>query len=89
MTITDAPPTTTIPHWIGGVPVEGTSGRTSPVYDPALGVVTKLAPLASPEEVDAAVASAKAAFPVWSGQSITKRLGVLFTFRELLNARKG
>jgi len=79
---------TDLPHWIGGKPVGGTSGRTAPVYDPALGVVTKHVPLASPEEVDAAVASAKAAFPEWSGMSITKRLAVLFNFRELLNARK-
>jgi len=88
VTTTDAPTTTTLPHWIGGKPVEGASGRTAPVYDPALGVVTKHVPLASEAEVDAAVASAKAAFSEWSGLSITKRLAVLFNFRELLNARK-
>ena len=29
-----------IPHWIGGTRVDGASGRSSPVYDPARGVQT-------------------------------------------------
>jgi len=86
--VTNATELPVLPHWIGGGPVDGTSGRTAPVYDPALGVPTKHVALASEDEVNAAVASAKAAFPVWSQTSIAKRLSVLFTFRELLNARK-
>ena len=86
--MTNATELPVLPHWIGGGPVDGTSGRTAPVYDPALGVPTKHVALASEDEVNAAVASAKAAFPVWSQTSIAKRLSVLFTFRELLNARK-
>ena len=86
MTSTDIP---TIPHWIDGGPVASASGRTAPVYDPALGVVTKRVPLADEAEVNAAVASAKAAFPVWSQMSIARRSAVLFKFRELLAARQG
>jgi malonate-semialdehyde dehydrogenase (acetylating) / methylmalonate-semialdehyde dehydrogenase len=52
----------TITHWIGGKPVEGTSGRYSPVYNPATGAQEKQLPLASVEEVDAAVAAAKQAY---------------------------
>ena len=55
----------TIDHWIDGRLVAGTSPRISPVHDPALGVVTKTVALATPEEVGAAIAAAKAAFPRW------------------------
>ena len=80
---------TTIPHWIDGARRESTSGRTAPVTDPATGEVTGRVALASVEEVDAAVASAAAAFPAWRDTSLAKRSTVLFAFRELLNARKG
>ena len=93
---TTAPSTTsssteipTITHWIDGKRVEGTSGRTSPVFDPALGIATKNVALASQEEIDAAIASAKAAFPKWRDLSITKRQQIMFRFRELVNERKG
>jgi malonate-semialdehyde dehydrogenase (acetylating)/methylmalonate-semialdehyde dehydrogenase len=81
-------PVGTVDHWIGGAPRASTSGRTSPVYDPALGVVTKEVALASADEVDAAVRSAAAAFPGWRDTSIAKRQTVIFRFRELLNERK-
>jgi malonate-semialdehyde dehydrogenase (acetylating)/methylmalonate-semialdehyde dehydrogenase len=76
-------------HWIDGAPFEGESTRTAPVYNPALGAVAREVRLASTGDVDAAVASAKAAFPEWSNASWAKRQSVMFTFRELLNARKG
>ncbi|WP_213815967.1 CoA-acylating methylmalonate-semialdehyde dehydrogenase [Glaciihabitans sp. dw_435] len=79
----------TVSHWIDGALRAGTSGRTAPVYDPALGVVTKNVALADQAEVDAAVASAKAAFPGWRDTSITRRQQIMFRFRELLNERKG
>ncbi len=50
-----------ISHWIDGSSVTGTSGRTSPVFDPATGKVSADLDLASVSEVDAAVASATAA----------------------------
>ena len=77
-----------IPHVIGGKELVGNSGRTSPVFDPALGVATKQVALAGQEEIAAAVASAKSALPSWSSLSLTKRQQVIFSFRELLNARK-
>ena len=50
---------TRIPHWIGGTRVDGTSGRTGPVYNPATGVQSGAVDLASVEEVDAAVRNAE------------------------------
>ena len=78
----------TLEHWVGGAAFGGASTRTSPVYNPAEGTVSREVRLASAADVDAAVAVARAAFPGWSGASLAKRQAVLFTFRELLNARK-
>lgn len=75
-------------HWIGGSAVEGASTRTSPIYNPALGTVAKKVRLATVDDVDTAVAAAKAAFPGWAETSLAKRQAVIFTFRELLNERK-
>ena len=76
-------------HWIDGAPGTGASTRTAPVYNPATGAVQRLVSLASAADVDTVVASAQAAYPAWRDASIAKRQGVMFTFRELLNARKG
>ena len=85
-TATDRP---LVAHWIDNAEVPGTSGRTAPVYDPALGLATKDVSLADASEIEAAVASARRAFPAWRDLSITKRQQILFRFRELLNERKG
>jgi malonate-semialdehyde dehydrogenase (acetylating)/methylmalonate-semialdehyde dehydrogenase len=77
-----------VPHWVDGAEYPSSSGRTADVFDPARGVVTKQVALADQAEIDAAVASAKAAFPGWRDTSITKRQQVLFSFRELLASRK-
>ncbi|CAB3775958.1 Putative 3-oxopropanoate dehydrogenase [Paraburkholderia ultramafica] len=72
-------------HYIGGAPVEPTSGRFKDVFNPATGKVTGSVALASVEEVDAAVKAAKAAFPAWSETAPLKRARILFKFKELLN----
>ena len=84
-TTTDLP---VVAHWIGGAEYPSASGRTAPVYDPALGTQTKLVALADAAEIKAAVASAKSAFPAWSNLSLARRQAVVFKFRELLDARK-
>jgi malonate-semialdehyde dehydrogenase (acetylating)/methylmalonate-semialdehyde dehydrogenase len=76
-------------HWINGVEVVSKSGRTSPVYDPALGVETKRVALANQDEINAAIASATKAFPAWRDTSLAKRQAIIFNFRELLNNKKG
>jgi malonate-semialdehyde dehydrogenase (acetylating)/methylmalonate-semialdehyde dehydrogenase len=69
--------------------VPSTSGRTAPVFDPALGVATKNVGLANRAEIDAAIGAASLAFPAWRDASLAKRTQVMFAFRELLNSRKG
>jgi malonate-semialdehyde dehydrogenase (acetylating) / methylmalonate-semialdehyde dehydrogenase len=77
-----------ISHWIGGRIVPGTSGRQGDVYDPATGSLTKHVDFASVEEVDAAVAAARAAFPAWRATSLSKRTDILFKMRNLVDQRR-
>jgi malonate-semialdehyde dehydrogenase (acetylating)/methylmalonate-semialdehyde dehydrogenase len=74
-----------ISHWIAGAPTAGTSGRTSPVFNPATGLQTGEVDLASAADVATAVASAKAAAKEWRAASLSRRSAVLFAFRELLH----
>src|SRR4051812_33153501 len=78
---------TRISHWIDGRPAERTSGRTSPVHNPATGEETAQVDLASAAEVDAAVRSASTAATSWRSSSLSTRSGVLFAFRQLLHER--
>ncbi len=74
--------------WIGGKSVRSTSGRSGDVFDPATGEVVRRAPFASAEEVGAAVAAAKAAFPAWRDTPPVRRARILARFRELLEANR-
>ncbi len=85
---TDAAAPGRISHWIGGRSVAGTSGREGPVYDPATGRLAKHVDLASVEEVAAAVAAAKAAFPGWRATSLSKRTDIMFKIRNLVEANR-
>ncbi len=74
----------TISHLIDGQVVAGTSGNTTEVYNPATGQQTGVLDLASVEEVDAAVASAQAAFESWGKTSLATRTKLMFAFRNLV-----
>ena len=73
-----------IHHLIDGQMVEGSSGRTSPVFNPATGQQTGELALASVAEVDAAVASAQRAFDEWRSFSIARRTKLMFNYRNLV-----
>ena len=77
---------TAIPHWIDGKRTPGTSGRSGPVFNPATGQQTGAVDFASTAEVDAVVASAKAAAAEWRHAPLSRRTSILFKFRELLAA---
>ncbi|MFF7729731.1 CoA-acylating methylmalonate-semialdehyde dehydrogenase [Streptomyces sp. NPDC008001] len=78
----------TVNHWIDGKAVEGASGTYGPVTDPATGARTTRVAFASAEEVDAAVAAAKAAFATWGTSSLATRTAILFRYRALLDAHR-
>ena len=87
--VVEAPPQVTpIHHWIAGKSTPGTSGRRGPVYNPATGEQTGAVDFASVEEVDAAVAAAKEAFPRWRAVSLSRRAELLFRIRELVHRRR-
>ena len=75
-----------IQHLIDGESVAGTSGRTSPIHNPATGEQTAELDLASVADVDAAVAAASAAFPGWRYTSVANRTKSMFRFRNLIEA---
>ncbi len=80
--------TTSIQHYIDNKPFAGTSTRTQSVTNPATGAVTGSVSLASAADVNAAVASAQAAFPAWSDAAPLKRARIMFKYLELLNANR-
>jgi malonate-semialdehyde dehydrogenase (acetylating)/methylmalonate-semialdehyde dehydrogenase len=77
-----------ISHWVGGKLVQGESGRSGPVFNPATGVQTHEVDFASTEELDAAVAVAQEAFAGWRRTSLSKRADILFRIRELVDANR-
>ncbi len=77
-----------ISHWIDGKVVEGTSGRSGVVWNPATGEQQAEVDCASASEVDAAVAVAKAAFPAWRATNLSRRAEVMFQMRELVDANR-
>ena len=72
---------------IDNQPTPSQSGNTSPIYNPATGEQIGTLGLSSVDEINAAVASAKKAFPGWSSTPPLKRARVFFKYVELLNAR--
>ena len=77
-----------IDSWIGGEVRATTSGRWGTVWNPATGKPFAQVNFASAEDVDAAVAAAKAAFPAWRATSLSQRSEILFKLRALLEQNR-
>jgi malonate-semialdehyde dehydrogenase (acetylating)/methylmalonate-semialdehyde dehydrogenase len=77
-----------ISHWIGGRVVAGESGRSGPVYNPALGRQTAVVDFATPEEVDSAVRAAQEAFPAWRAMSLSKRTAIFFRIHDRVDRHR-
>jgi malonate-semialdehyde dehydrogenase (acetylating) / methylmalonate-semialdehyde dehydrogenase len=75
-------------HFIGGKTERGAGDRTQAVFNPATGAVARRLVLGTAADVDAAVASAKAAFPGWRDTPPIRRARVLLRFLELMNRHK-
>ncbi len=78
--------TRTIPHFINGKTVEGTSKRFGDVFNPATGEVQARVALANAGEVDGAVKAAARAFPAWAQTTPLQRARLLFRFKSLVEA---
>ncbi|MER5451173.1 gamma-aminobutyraldehyde dehydrogenase [Streptomyces sp. NPDC002766] len=74
-------------QYIGGRLTKGTSGRTHAVVDPATGEEVCTYELAGTDDVDAAVAAAREAFPGWAGLTPGDRSDALHRFAAVLADR--
>ncbi|TKW67682.1 MAG: CoA-acylating methylmalonate-semialdehyde dehydrogenase [Paracoccus denitrificans] len=74
-----------IDHWIDGKEVTGGSGRFADIYNPATGEVQARVALATPEELNAAVASAAKAQVAWAATNPQRRARVMMKFGQLIN----
>ncbi len=75
----------TIQNAINGQKVTSNSSNRVPVFNPATGEQSAELPLSTADEVNAAVAAAKAAAPAWGEMPPLKRARFMFKFNELLN----
>ncbi len=75
----------TLENAVNGSRYLSSSNRFAPVFNPATGEQIGQVPLSSNEEINAAVAAAKAAQPVWGNLPPAKRARVMFKFLQLLN----
>jgi malonate-semialdehyde dehydrogenase (acetylating)/methylmalonate-semialdehyde dehydrogenase len=75
-----------IEHYIDGRITPGSSGRYGDVFDPNSGQVQARVAMATPGELDRAVASAAEAQPAWARVNPQRRARVMFEFKRLLEA---
>ena len=76
-----------IGHYIDGTLIEGASGRLQDVFNPATGEVSHQVALADMNEVNQAVASAKAAWPAWAAFPVLRRARIMDKFKNIVNER--
>ncbi|WP_200303513.1 gamma-aminobutyraldehyde dehydrogenase [Streptomyces adelaidensis] len=74
-------------QYIAGRPTMGTSGRTHAVVDPATGDEVLRYELAGTDDVDAAVAAAREAFPGWAATTPGERSDALHRFAAVVADR--
>ena len=70
--------------FINGQFVESKTDKYFDVYNPSTGKIIAKAPCCTPEEVQYAIDTAKAAFPAWKKTPVIKRTQILFKVRDLL-----
>lgn len=75
-------PTTKL--FIDGEFVESKTDQWKDVHNPATNQVVSKCPLATKEELETALDSAKKAFPQWSSKSIISRQGILSNYKYLI-----
>ena len=73
-------------HYINGTWTEPTE-HTQPIVNPATGQITGQLGLGTPQDTEAAIAAARAAFSGWSTTSIAERAAVLDRIAEVHAAR--
>ncbi|KIG10647.1 CoA-acylating methylmalonate-semialdehyde dehydrogenase [Caballeronia concitans] len=80
--------TADVVHYIHGKRVNGSGTRSQPIFNPATGERPRKLVLGEAADVEAAVASAKAAFPAWRDLPPLRRARVMQRFLELINQHR-
>ncbi|MFD9656325.1 gamma-aminobutyraldehyde dehydrogenase [Streptomyces mirabilis] len=78
---------TTFRNYIDGAFADASDGRTLDVVDPTTGDVYATSPLSGAADVDAAMAAAAAAFPVWRDTTPSVRQRALLKIADAMEAR--
>ncbi len=78
-----------INHWISGKIQPAAAGRFGTVWNPATGDEQAQVAFATGEDVDAAVTAAREAFPGWRETPLSRRSGIMFRLRELIEQNRG
>ncbi|MBM7647397.1 malonate-semialdehyde dehydrogenase (acetylating)/methylmalonate-semialdehyde dehydrogenase [Bacillus ectoiniformans] len=81
MTVTS---TTTLKNFINGQWIDAQTDSYEQVPNPATGEILAEVPISTQEDVNQAVAAAKAAFKTWSKTPVPKRARVMFKYQQLL-----
>jgi malonate-semialdehyde dehydrogenase (acetylating)/methylmalonate-semialdehyde dehydrogenase len=74
----------TLKPFINGQYSESASDRFMDIYNPSTGAVIAKTPCCIQDEIEQAIAAAKAAFPGWSGKPAHKRVQHFFKLRDLI-----
>ncbi|HIF06168.1 MAG TPA: CoA-acylating methylmalonate-semialdehyde dehydrogenase [Gemmatimonadetes bacterium] len=77
-----------IPNFIGGEWIRSSASDALPVHDPGTGEPLGRVPLSTRDDVHAAVAAAKEAFPAWRATPAVDRVRVLFRLQALLHEHR-
>jgi len=72
-------------YCVGGQWRESKTDRYMPCHNPSTGEVIALAPQCTADEVESAIAAAKAAYPAWADTPVSKRVQVLFKMKALVD----
>ncbi|GAA5112458.1 CoA-acylating methylmalonate-semialdehyde dehydrogenase [Orbus sasakiae] len=76
----------TLQYFSDGKWLDSTTNKFMDVYNPSTGEVLAKAPCCTKDEVEAAIAAAKKAFPAWANTPVTRRAQIMFKVRELIEA---
>ena len=74
----------TVENWIDGERRPAQSDRHGDVFDSATGKKCAQVVMSTEADTEAAIASARAAFPVWSRTPVLRRARVMFRLKELI-----
>ncbi|WP_250535941.1 CoA-acylating methylmalonate-semialdehyde dehydrogenase [Caballeronia sp. AZ10_KS36] len=80
--------TADVVHYIHGERVSGSGARSQPIFNPATGERPRKLVLGEAADVEAAVQSAKAAFPAWRDTPPIRRARIMQRFLELMNQHR-